>query len=255
MGYSNAPAEETDPGYDRDYFERNYAPLVARQSEEARHCLRRIRDVVPAGSLLDYGCGTGVFLRVAAEEFGYRANVGVDVSGAALTIARESTDGDVDWVHLPHQAVPERKFEVVCFMNSLAGLKDARQIVETIRDRHLAPGGALVIRTPDIPSRYLRRVTRWAPILGPTLTAAFVFGKARHLLFDHDTLTRFLGNLGFDLVSVELRPEHPIPIRFDSVSGAAKSFALRRLQVRHSILAIATESGSALNPVQGALER
>jgi ribosomal protein L11 methyltransferase len=55
-----------------------------------RLCLHWLeRHVVPASSVLDYGCGSGI-LAIAAMKLGARAALGVDVDPAAVAAAREN---------------------------------------------------------------------------------------------------------------------------------------------------------------------
>lgn len=241
-GYSNDPGQDTDALYDHDYFLRNYRALEQRQIVESRWCLERIRGFVPSGSILDYGCGTGVFLGVAPD-FGFEGNVGADVSADALRIARQSVGDRAEWVHLATDPLPARTFEVVTFMNSLAGLERARQVVGEIRDRHLAPGGILAIRSPNVPARYVERVGRLGGMLGPRVTGALLFAKARHLLFDPQALPRFLESLGFEVLSMDLRRDHPIPIRLKPFRGLVKSLCLRLIQPHENMFVIARVNG------------
>ncbi|MFC3650362.1 class I SAM-dependent methyltransferase [Dyella humi] len=102
----------------------------------------------PHSSMLDFGCGTGVFCRKAAPFV--EQVVGVDISGGALEVAKQVcaglgnvtlclTDGD----HLPF---PEASFDCAVEREALMYVPDAKlDAVLTEIYRVLRPGGRFLL--------------------------------------------------------------------------------------------------------------
>ena len=100
--------------------------------------------------MLDVGCGTGAFLRVAAD---HGATVcGLDASAALLEIARERVpEADLFQGDLQHLPYVDDSFDAVCGFNSfffaddmVAALREAgprRQARRARRDPGLGPAG------------------------------------------------------------------------------------------------------------------
>ena len=238
-GFFNDPGSDTDALYDHDYYLRNYLPLAEAQLRESRRQMDVIRSIAPGGSVLDYGCGTGIFLR-AAIEHGHARSVGADVSIDGLRIARRNVGDDVQLVHLPTERLPERQFEVIALMDALSALRNPREIVMELRDRHLAENGVLVIRTPCLPPSYFRGAALLSKAVGRKHGSSLMFAKARYMLFDTRSLRRFVESLGFAVVNLMLRREHPHPLRFDTIGGFLQTLLLRLFYARmQSIFLIA----------------
>lgn len=97
-----------------------------------------------AGSVLDLGCGTGIF-SVALAARGAEV-VGVDPAAAMLEVARARAGGGaVTWVEAPAQGLKlGRRFEAVVMtghaFQTLLTPADRASCLATIA-RHLAPGG------------------------------------------------------------------------------------------------------------------
>lgn len=103
---------------------------------------------VEAKRILDIGCGTGAFLRMAARRFPDAELVGVDVAENMIEVAREKADG-ID--QLTFQVAPAEKlpFEdgefdlvvsTICFHHWLSRREGVAEI-----SRVLSPGGHLAI--------------------------------------------------------------------------------------------------------------
>ena len=100
----------------------------------------------PLGKVLDYGCGTGVFLDRIANRCEDRW--GVDVDDEKLELVATRTD-----VHpvriLPGQPLPfpDGMFDTVVIMEVIEHVAEERTILEELT-RVLAPGGRLLLTTP-----------------------------------------------------------------------------------------------------------
>ncbi len=116
-----------------------------------------------AGTVLDLGCGTGIF-SVALAARGAEV-VGVDPAAAMLAIARARPGGDrVRWVNAGAQGLDlRRRFEAVVMtghaFQTLLKAADRAACLATIA-RHLAPGGRFLFdsRNPEA-----REWESWTP--------------------------------------------------------------------------------------------
>lgn len=114
------------------------------------------------GSVVDIGCGTGVFATDAAAR-GLRA-VGVDPSATMLDVARHRPGGDrVRWIEGTAERVPAGSAELVIMMGHVAQyFVDDDQWGRTLDDVHrlLVPGGWLGFETRNPAVDWTERWTR-----------------------------------------------------------------------------------------------
>jgi 2-polyprenyl-3-methyl-5-hydroxy-6-metoxy-1,4-benzoquinol methylase len=124
----------------------------------ARRLLDLIGAYVPAGRLLDVGCGHGLLLDEARRR-GYEA-VGLEMSAAAAVFAREVLTLDVREQTIEELDHDER-FAVITLIDVLEHLSDPAGTIERCRDL-LAPDGLFCVVTPD-PSSLTARLAgrRW----------------------------------------------------------------------------------------------
>ena len=238
-GFLNDPEKDTDHLYDKDYYERNYLPRQDARLRESRWQMEIIGSIVPRGSVLDYGCGNGIFLRVAAE-YGHAQNVGADVSRDGLRIGKQNVEDTVQLVHLPTEDLPDRQFEIVALIDSLSAIRNPRDTVLTLKNQHLMRNGVLVIRTPHLPPSYFRAVVMLSRIIGPRYGSNLMFTKVRYILFNMISLKRFVESLGFVVVDLRLTRDYFHPLRFDTITSFLKTSALRLFYwKRRSIFLIA----------------
>ena len=103
-------------------------------------------------TVLDVGCGTGAFLRVAAD---HGATVcGLDASAALLEIARERVpEADLFHGDLQHLPYVDDSFDAVCGFNSFFFADD---MVAALREagRVAKPGAPVVIQVWGRPERF-----------------------------------------------------------------------------------------------------
>jgi SAM-dependent methyltransferase len=109
------------------------------------------------GSLLDAGCGTGGFLRLALDAGHFDAVAGVDVAGAAVALARERVpEADIRVAALRELPFADDSFDLVVSNDVLQHVPegDVAASLGELR-RVLADRGTLLVRTNG--SRTLRR--------------------------------------------------------------------------------------------------
>lgn len=104
-----------------------------------------------ARSVLDIGCGTGVFALLLAER-GVEV-VGVDPAGASLDVARVKPGADrVRWIHGDATALPPLQTDLVTMTANVAqAIVDPELWHRTLAGAYeaLRPGGRLVFETRD----------------------------------------------------------------------------------------------------------
>ena len=129
---------------------RDWAETEAQQVPTYEEALRRI-GISPGHSVLEVGCGSGVFLELAARRGAVVA--GIDASDALAELARDRVPGaDVrvgDMEHLPYA---DDSFDAVCGFNSFffaddmtAALREAARVAK--------PGAGVVIQVWGRPER------------------------------------------------------------------------------------------------------
>lgn len=151
--------------------------------------LKRLRRFVPPGStLLDVGAASGIFLNLARRG-GYRV-AGIEPA-ARLVADAERLYGLTLFCGSAEAFVAREPFAVVTLLDVLEHVPDPGAFLAVL-DRFLAPGGMLVIVTPDIGSLAARLMGgRWWHY------------RAAHInFFNRRSLERLLAEHGFE---IELR--------------------------------------------------
>jgi 2-polyprenyl-3-methyl-5-hydroxy-6-metoxy-1,4-benzoquinol methylase len=143
-------AELVDPAYSEDDAHRSL--------QMRRLCETVLAERPKAASWLDVGAATGLLVREALA-LGLSAT-GIEPS-AALSLAARERGLDVREGTLPHATLAGRRFDVVSLIDVI---EHVQAPVELCRQaaRMLAPGGVLVVVTPDVSSVAARLMgTRW----------------------------------------------------------------------------------------------
>ncbi len=166
--------------------------------------LLRIESTVPKGRLLDVGCGKGYFLDMARKR-GWQI-VGVDVSGKAVTFARDTLNLEVYMGKPKDVGLKEGSFDVATSWNVLDQSYDP---LENLRETFdvMKSGGLITLRVSNLYFHlYLQRLFDIINYVAPAslkITAPTVF----HLhMFSPKTLKMFLSEAGF----VDIRIENSI---------------------------------------------
>jgi SAM-dependent methyltransferase len=129
----------------------------------ARRLLNLLGAHVPRGRLLDVGCGHGLLLDEARRR-GYEVE-GLELSAGAARYARERLGLPVRETTLEDTALDGERYDAILIVDVLEHLDDPVAAIERSYTL-LAPGGALLIVTPD-PSSLVARAAgrRWRSYL------------------------------------------------------------------------------------------
>jgi len=171
------------------------------------------------GTLLDIGCGLGVFLE-RAEAAGWDVH-GCDTSPFWVEQARERTSAArVTCGEPSSELFSGRRFDVVTMWDVIEHIYDPLATLRIARDL-LAPGGELFIRTPNF--RYVwplygaRRVLRSQVELGPLNHVVY---------FDARSMRRALALAGLRSCSWRVFPPPQVRVGGSTLSvGAKNAFA------------------------------
>jgi 2-polyprenyl-3-methyl-5-hydroxy-6-metoxy-1,4-benzoquinol methylase len=194
------PAEATArAAYGAEYYE----PWQERREERSRRRLwRRRLELVEArqshGTLLDVGCGDGLFLKVARDAGWSVEGIEFSPEGARWSSRRLGRPVAVgDLARVPGLRGP---FDVVTLWHVLEHLVSPAPMLEAARHR-LRPGGLLAVAVPnldDLPMRAAYRLAR-----GRALPLFEKGAREPHLShFSPATLRSFLRRLGFERIEI-----------------------------------------------------
>jgi SAM-dependent methyltransferase len=130
-----------DPGYEYTQGVRKLQML---------RLLRQILRLQPrAGTLLDIGAGAGAMVRQARD-------LGLDASGVEPSVALARSAERINGVRLlqgrfPHPAIGHRRFDIITIIDVIEHLSTPVALLSHAAEA-LAPGGMLVVVTPDVGS-------------------------------------------------------------------------------------------------------
>lgn len=189
-----APAARILGRYSRDYFWHEYLPSLGvvegrfhleRFDARYRPLLDAIAARVSGRRLLEVGCGAGFFLK-SAERAGWSAT-GIELSEEAAGFAEEHLHLRVHRVRAEEMPLPPASIDAAVMLDVIEHLFDPRAVLQAIAHA-LAPGGLLVVATPNFDS--LSR-----QLLGP---AWAVLNPLEHVYYFHvASLRRLLAASGF----------------------------------------------------------
>jgi len=152
-----------------------------------RWILRRIQKLHPSGTSLDVGAGNGLFVKIAADEFGWKSR-GVELSEKECEFAKRMLDVVIEPKMLDQ--IPEQ-FDMVSSFSVLEHVVDPIGFVRELGD-HVKTGGLLVLATPSptcIQAR-VKGLQKWGMISPP-----------HHInIFSKKALCDLLDKSGFDVV-------------------------------------------------------
>lgn len=186
--------------YDKDYFNRGQKYKVGESNSKnnsynhQHHTLQKrintIMKIIPNGRILDIGCATGEFLRLAREN-GYEV-CGVEISEFSANYARKYYNLNIVNSNLLSANLTSSYYDVVTMWDVIEHLPDPRQTICEI-NRILKPGGLVMFSTGDISSFYAKMLNRFWHLLTPP----------QHLFFfSKKSIKKLLSNNGFELEKI-----------------------------------------------------
>ena len=189
--------------YENNYYEslsENLSGINLARIPLYHETLRQAAAVKRTGRLLDIGSGYGDFLKLAREH-GWEA-WGIEPSRAASEAASQ-IEGTHTFAGTVEQAdFPPNHFDVITLWNVVDCLPEPVSTMKRVYE-WLAPGGTVIIRTPNTPFHVLihRLYLSLKPLLGALgwKREAAVFLRAN---FDCHTIKLLLTKPGFECVKV-----------------------------------------------------
>ena len=194
------PAGTIDP---ETYGDAYYEPWNRPAEERARVLLwrRRLRLVeqrAPIGTLLDVGCGDGLFLE-NARAAGWAAE-GIEFSPSGARRAADRLGRPIAIGDLARENLLRGPFQVVTLWHVLEHLPNAGSMLKAVLER-IEPGGLLVVAVPNLDNLFLRGAYRLARLRPLPLYEADA--REPHLShFDSSTLRSALEGYGFREIEV-----------------------------------------------------
>ena len=157
----------------------------------------------PGGALLDAGCGSGTFLKLAAPLFARAC--GVDIAVPAVNAVRalgfDAVEGDVSGP----LSLADGSFDACVCLDVIEHIFDPLTALKEIR-RVLKPGGQLVLSTPNI--RCFRHIARlvFSGEFPRTTEDVFVWGGGHLHYFTRKDILGLLEAAGFTGAVFALNP-------------------------------------------------
>jgi 2-polyprenyl-3-methyl-5-hydroxy-6-metoxy-1,4-benzoquinol methylase len=212
--------------------------------------LKEVRDLQPAGALLEIGSSYGHFLALA-REMGYRT-AGVDVSPEGCEFARQHFELDVFCGTLDQFGGAAESFQVVTLMNTLEHLPDP---FDTLVECHrlLSRNGILAIVVPNLLAGYPWVLWQTRVLHRSSIAVNMsAYTVPYHLfLYRPSSLRSILRSAGFQAIEIKNAPvihnsRNPgRTLAKRALRAAANCIYLlsnRRFSVGYSILATARKS-------------
>jgi HAD superfamily hydrolase (TIGR01549 family) len=174
----------------RDLVDQEYEESAVARRKTFAQVLKRIRDLRPnSRTILDVGAGIGAFC-LEAKRAGFEVE-GVEPSAWAIVEGRKRGI-TLHEGYFPHPDLEGRKFDVVALLDVIEHVSKPIELLKACH-RCLAPGGLLVLVTPDVGSLTARTMGhRW-----------WHFRFAHIGYFSRATLKAALGTAGFVLETRE----------------------------------------------------
>lgn len=191
------PTEEALDRFYAHYYPPESEKLWQRQMEKVflAEGLAKIKKLVPAGRLLDVGCGYGYFLDLM-QSAGWVVT-GVEISKDAARFAGEKLGLDVRHGQIEDAALPSNSFDVVTLWYVLEHAREPHMLLHEVW-RVIKEGGFLIIRVPN------RNVDVDKVLASLGLGHFFLINPPRHLNdFSAKTLRLLLEKQGFDITEVK----------------------------------------------------
>jgi len=161
--------------YSKDYTKFSKEKFLAEIYAINEQRLYYIRKLKIKGSILDIGCGTGLFLKTASN-YGFDVT-GIDVSNVAIKNAREQFGINADRKLISDLNPSDMQFDVITLWHVLEHLVNPLDDLKKIRTM-LKPDGVLFIEVPNLNSAKFRLSGRkWQGGNHPLYHRSFFTGR------------------------------------------------------------------------------
>ena|ERR1700736_1638686 len=212
--FPRAAAREQAAIHDcQGYFEHPYFKVrrvaVEAQRRRCRGVFARLFDAADVSSLrgqrmLDIGCDTGAFLKVAQDEFGI-VPVGLDVAERSINLAKA---GGVEAYQASIEEAPPEltDFQLITAIDLIEHVVDPHGFLQEIWKR-LRPGGLLYVETPNIHSAVYRFGRTLSKVTGGRPSGLFerLFPPQHIQYFTERSFERLALDTGYEVVSLGTR--------------------------------------------------
>lgn len=187
---------ENNQFYAEDYYNSHKLNFDHNRVSVYKKEFKICEDNTNTGSLLDFGCGLGHFLKYAQDR-GWKA-MGTDISPQAVEIAQKEFGVNAQCRDIDQLAKDNLKFDVITLWNVLDQLYDANQTLLSLKSI-LAPQGKIVIRIFNFSSR---RLIYW---LGQKMKSKFLianFGFFQEVAFSPKSIKKLLSECGYNNIII-----------------------------------------------------
>jgi 2-polyprenyl-3-methyl-5-hydroxy-6-metoxy-1,4-benzoquinol methylase len=252
----------TDPEPTREELRRNYTLAYFQEREEYyfrnvvadptgrredgqiadfKQWLDRLESLKGKGRLLDVGCGVGIFLAMAQER-GWDAH-GVDISEAAVQIARRRPGVKAVAGTLAEARFPDRSFDVITLLDVFEHFPDPAVELREIA-RVLKEDGLLLLNTPnqDALLRHIAHALHRLSFGLWTYPLRKLFHRYHLYYYSLDTLRATLRTQRFAITHWEFKPIPVVKARGSRLEKAivrAVSTLERLLHMEYELVVVA----------------
>jgi len=176
--------------------------------------VKLVSSYVSRGTILDYGCGTGMFLG-ATNSAGWQS-FGLEPDAGARTIAATMTKGVYENKHALASEQPKMMFDAITLWHVLEHVTDLQETLGFFKSR-LNRDGALIVAVPNHKSFDAEHYKEyWA-----------AYDVPRHLYhFDITSISKLLRRQGFTLIDTR-------PMKFDSFYVSILSEKYKRKSISY----------------------
>ncbi len=196
-------------GKDEKFGYANYLAEEPMVRKNADHYLTNIRQLQPAGTLLDVGCAAGFFMDEAQKQ-GYDV-WGIDTSEFITKLAPAHLQSRIQTTPLHKAQFGNKEFDVVIMFDLIEHLSDPIHDLTQLA-KSVKKNGLVVIGTGDVGSWY-------AKLLG---THNHFFAPPHHyFFFSRKTITELLKQSGYEVIKIQSMGKW---LTFPYIARVAKHF-------------------------------
>lgn len=201
--FASSRIQDSNEHYSKDYFIENYLneEYKTRRLQQAKQRLKEIKGFKGQGRLLDIGCGTGDFLKIANDS-GYQAE-GAEISNFAQEYC-QSQGLKVYLGNLVSLNLPESSFDCITMWDLIEHVSDPGAYLKEAK-RLLKNDGLLALKTPNVDLELFKIIRLFNRII-PQIS--YLLHPYKHLFyFSPETLSKPLELCGFQILKIKMVDE------------------------------------------------